>query len=146
MTAEAADPSPGTESPEPREGRVKPGMIVAFLRFGLVGSVGVLVNLGVLQVLHVELGWGFTRSSAIATETAILTNYLGNELFTFHMRRLSLRRLVQYNAAALVSLGVTVAVATVAKELVHPLLAQLIGIGLGSGLNFLANFGWIWRR
>jgi len=54
--------------------------------------------------------------------------------------------LVQYNAAALVSLGVTVAVATVTKEFIHPLAAQLVGIALGSGLNFLANFSWIWRR
>jgi dolichol-phosphate mannosyltransferase len=112
----------------------------------VVGGSGVLVNLAVLQLLHVELGWGFTRSSAIATELAIVTNYLGNELWTFHHRRLSVRRLVQFNLAALVALVVTVVLATVVKEFVHPLLAQLAGIAAGAALNFAVNFWWTWRR
>lgn len=126
--------------------RDKPGVIGAGLKFGIVGAVGIVVNLTVLHLLHVQLGWGFTRSSAIATEVAIIGNYLGNELFTFHLRQLSWRRLAQYNATALVSLGVTVVVATVVKELIDPLLAQLIGIAAGSGLTFAVNFGLIWRR
>ncbi|CAN5857788.1 MAG: GtrA family protein [Euzebyales bacterium] len=152
MPAQPPPRPPREETPPPEddapaaEPRAKPHVVPAFLRFGVVGAVGTLVNLGVLHLLHTELGLGFTRSSAIATEAAILSNYLGNELFTFHLRELSWRRVLQYNAAALVSLGVTVAVATAAKEVVHPLLAQLAGIAAGSSLNFLANFGWIWRR
>jgi dolichol-phosphate mannosyltransferase len=126
--------------------REKPSMGSAFVRFAVVGAIGTVVNLAALHLLHVELGFGFTRSSAIATELAILSNYLGNELWTFHHRRLSLRRLAQFNAGALLGLLVTVVTATIAKEVVHPLLAQLLGIGLGSGLNFAINFGLIWRR
>lgn len=129
-----------------RSRREKPHIVKAFVRFGLVGGVGTLVNLGVLYLLHGVLGLGFTRSSAIATELAIVSNYVGNELWTFHLRRLSWRRLVQYNAAALLGLLTTVVVATVVKELIHPLLAQLVGIAAGSGLNFAMNFGFIWRR
>jgi dolichol-phosphate mannosyltransferase len=131
------------EQPPPR---AKPRARAAFVRFAIVGAVGTLVNLAVLHLLHLELGLGFTRSSAVATEIAIISNYVGNELWTFHHRRLSLRRLVQCNVGALVSLLVTVATATLAKEVVHPLLAQLLGIGLGSGLNFLIDFRWVWRR
>jgi putative flippase GtrA len=133
---------PGAEGSERRKPRAR----AAFVRFAIVGGVGTLVNLLVLHVLHLELGFGFTRSSAIATEVAIISNYVGNELWTFHHRRLSLRRLVQFNVGALVSLLVTVTVATVAKEVMHPLLAQLLGIGIGSGLNFAIDFGWVWRR
>ncbi len=126
--------------------RAKPSIFGALWRYGLIGGLGVVVNLGVLHVLHIELGFGFTRSSAVATEAAIISNYLGNELWTFHHRRLSLRRLAQFNLAAFAGLVATVAVATVVKEFTHPLLAQLVGIGFGAGLNFALNFWWTWRR
>ena len=135
--AEALDDNPA---------RAKPKLIIALLRFGVVGAVGTAVNLGVLEVLHGQLGWGFTRSSAIATEIAIIGNYLGNELWTFHHRKLSLRRLLQFNFTMLVGAAVQVGTATILKEFMPYLLAQTLGIALGSGLNFAFNFGWTWRR
>lgn len=126
--------------------RAKPKLIVALLRFGVVGAIGTAVNLLVLELLHGQLGWGFTRSSAIATEVAIIGNSLGNELWTFHHRRLSLRRLVQFNATMLLGAAVQVGTATVLKEFLPYLLAQAIGIAVGSGLNFAFNFGWTWRK
>jgi putative flippase GtrA len=118
--------------------------VVQLLRFGVVGVLGTAVNLLILHALHTELGWGFTRSSAIATELAIVHNYVWNELWTFHVRRLDLRRLAQYNVSSLLGAGVTVAVATVVKELIDPRLAQLCGILCGAGLNYLVNARWTW--
>ena len=127
--------------------RVKPKLIVALVRFGLVGTIGIAVNLLVLEGLHGQLGWGFTRSSAIATEVAILGNYLGNELWTFHHRKLSFRRLIQFNATMLIGAAVQVPAATLLERAGLPyLLAQVVGICIGSGLNFAFNFGWTWRR
>ncbi|MBA2529040.1 MAG: GtrA family protein [Euzebyales bacterium] len=118
----------------------------ALLRFGVVGLVGTVVNLAVLELLHGQLDLPFTRSSAAATEVAIVGNYLGNELWTFHHRRLSLRRLLQFNLTMLVGAAVQVGAATVLKEVLPYLLAQALGIGVGSALNFAFNFGWTWRR
>ena len=126
--------------------RVKPKLMVALLRFGVVGAVGTVVNLVVLELLHGQLGWGFTRSSAIATEVAIIGNYLGNELWTFHHRKLSFRRLVQFNATMLVGAVVQVTAATLLERVMPYLLAQALGIAIGSGLNFAFNFGWTWRK
>ena len=126
--------------------RRKPTLWNALWRYAVVGGSGVAVNLAVLQLLHLELGLGFTRSSAVATEAAIVWNYLGNELWTFHHRHLAWRRLVKFNLAALAGLVTTVAVATVVKELIHPLAAQVVGIGAGAALNFGLNFFWTWRR
>lgn len=136
----------GTDTPlRAHTRRLKPGGAHALLRFGVVGAVGTLVNLAVLTVLFDLLGWGFTRSSAIATEVAIVNNYLGNELWTFHLRRLHWGRLLRFNAVSLVALVITVTVATVLKELIDYRLAQLLGIAAGSGVNFLVNFKWTWR-
>lgn len=126
--------------------RTKPGVLRAGVKYGIVGASGIVVNLAVLYLLHTVLGWGFTRSSALATETAIIWNYLGNELWTFHHRRLALRRLIKFNVAALATLLITVTVATIAERFTTALLAQLLGIVAGSGLNFAVNFLWTWRR
>lgn len=142
---DAATTTAGDGSPA----RSKPSAPKAFVRFATVGASGVLVNLGVLWVvLHGPLDALFPVASAIATEAAILWNYAGNELWTYHLRRLSLRRLAKFNAAALAALALTVTVASLATEvlLVAPLLAQLAGIAAGSVANFAAHFGWIWRR
>jgi dolichol-phosphate mannosyltransferase len=142
LPEEALGEDLASEVPE----RVKPKLFVALLRFGVVGAVGTAVNLAVLHLLHGELGWGFTRSSAIATEVAIIGNYIGNELWTFHHRKLHLGRLVQFNATMLVGATVQVAAATLLERFLPYLLAQVIGIAIGSGLNFAFNFGWTWRK
>ena len=134
------------EFTEELAGRAKPRLIVALLRFGVVGLIGTVVNLAVLELLHGGLGWGFTRSSAIATEVAIIGNYFGNELWTFHHRKVSLRRLVQFNGTMLVGAAVQVGIATLLERFMHHLAAQAIGIAIGSGLNFAFNFGWTWRK
>lgn len=118
--------------------------VTQLLRFGVVGLLGTVVNIMIVHLLYNELGWGYTRSSAIATELAFLHNYVWNELWTFHVRQLSLRRLGQYHMSSLLGFGVTVTVATIAKELIDPLLAQLLGILCGAGLNYLINSRWTW--
>jgi putative flippase GtrA len=130
------------DAPAPPAARwVRAGQL---LRFGIVGVLGTVVNVAILHVLHNDLGWGFTRSSAIATELAIVHNYVWNELWTFHIRRLHLGRLVRYNLSSLLAASVTVAVATVVKEVIDPLLAQLVGIGTGAALNYIINVRWTW--
>jgi dolichol-phosphate mannosyltransferase len=126
--------------------RAKPTAPAAFARFATVGASGVVVNLAVLWLVHGELGAWFPLASALATEAAIVWNYAGNELWTYHLRRWSLGRLARFNAAALVALALTVTVATIAAQWLSPLAAQLAGIAAGSGANFAAHFGWIWRR
>jgi dolichol-phosphate mannosyltransferase len=126
--------------------RAKPRLLAALWRFGVVGAIGTVVNLAVLEVLHGQLELPFTRSSAVATEVAIIGNYIGNEMWTFHHRKLSLRRLVQFNFTMLVGAAVQVGSATLLKEFMPYLLAQAVGIGVGSLLNFAFNFGWTWRK
>lgn len=129
-----------------RPERAKPTAPAAFVRFATVGASGVVVNLAVMWLTHAQLGVWFPLASALATETAIVWNYAGNELWTYHLRRLSLRRLAKFNTAALVALALTVGVATATAELLPPLMAQLAGIAVGSTANFAAHFRWVWRR
>lgn len=120
----------------------------ALPRFVLIGLAGVGVNQLGLYLLHGKLGLGLLWASALATETAILSNYLGNELFTFHLRRLHLGRLLRFNSIALGGLVLTVSTLWVLQQLTpwHYLVDNLLAIAAGSMWNFAFNFRWTWGR
>ncbi len=128
--------------------RDKPHVLAALVKFGVVGTVGTVVNLVILWFLHGLLGMPDTPASAVATELAILGNYLGNELWTFHHRKLDLGRALQFNTVALGGLAITVATFFVLTRFfgVHYLIAQFAGICGGALVNFALNFGWTWRH
>ena len=109
---------------------------VRFVKFAIVGASGVPVTLAMNYLLHAVLGLPLWLSTALAVETAILTNFLGNNAWTFanaeeRERRMprfeehwlvgpmvrlglrpSVRRFVKFNAVALVGLVITTVVTT----------------------------------
>lgn len=129
------------------------GQIRRFIRFGVVGGSGALVNQGLLMLLHGGLGWPLLLSSVIAIETAILNNFLWSSTWIWRydydrsFRRV-LRKLVQYQVATLfTSMVVNSGVLT---GLVYGLsvdyrLANLAGIVAGMGANFAAGEFWVFR-
>lgn len=131
-----------------RPPRERPTARDALPRFLAVGLAGVLINEGVLYALHGAAGLPLLAASALATETAILGNYVGNELLTFHLRKLHLGRLLRFNAVALGGLVLTVATLAALQHLTdwHYLLDNLLAIGAGSVWNFAVNFGWTWGK
>jgi putative flippase GtrA len=54
----------------------------SFLRFGVVGAIGFLVDAGVLQLL-IALGCGPVASRAVSIPVAVLATWLLNRTFTF---------------------------------------------------------------
>ncbi len=81
-----------------------------FLTFCLVGLTGVLVNMGCLILLHGLLRLPLTLAAALAVEAAIVSNFLGNNRWTFAGGRPRLDRFLRFNAVSLLGLGITLAV------------------------------------
>lgn len=124
-----------------------------FIRFGVVGVSGVVVNQGLLMLIHGNLGWPLLLSSIIAIEAAILNNFLWSSTwiwrFDYHRSlRLILQKLAQYQAATLFTSMVVNA--SVLAGLVYALdvdyrIANLAGIAAGMSVNFLAGEFWVFR-
>jgi dolichol-phosphate mannosyltransferase len=57
-----------------------------FIKFCLVGGSGVIVDMLLLHFLADSkwLGWNVSLSKVCSAETAILSNFIGNEVWTFH--------------------------------------------------------------
>jgi dolichol-phosphate mannosyltransferase len=64
-----------------------------FFSFALVGSLGILIHLSVLAVLHMTTGLGFEAEQAIATLVAMAFNFQLNNAITYRDQRLKGPRL-----------------------------------------------------
>jgi putative flippase GtrA len=85
-----------------------------FLRFGLVGVVGFLVDAGVLQALVTLAGWGPITARLVAVPTAVFATWLLNRTITFPQSHSgpALRSLLRYVAVSAAGAGVNFCVYT----------------------------------
>ncbi|WP_330458219.1 GtrA family protein [Streptomyces sp. NBC_00820] len=91
-------------------------------KFGAVGGAGVLVNLGVFNLVRHLSDLPVVRASIIATVVAIVFNYIGFRYWTYRDREKSGRT----------------------RELVLFLVFSAIGLVIENGVLFLATYGLGW--
>ena len=115
-------------------------------RFALVGLSGTAVNLGLLSVFYGALRLPLFVGIALASELAVLSNFLLNDRWTFGRHDASLARLARFNLSSLG--GLAIAAGTTAVVISGGLpyqVADLAGIANGAVCNFLASALWTWR-
>lgn len=121
-----------------------------FLKFCVVGASGVLVDMGLLYVLSDPsmLALGLTRSKILAAETAIASNFLLNDLWTFRQTaraqpgfRARFRRFLGFNAICSAGLLLNVALLNVLFNYGHlnRYLANALAIVAVTGWNYWLN-------
>lgn len=129
------------------------GELHRFLKFSIVGGSGVFVNIGVLTFL-VSAGLRYLQSGVFAVETAVVTNFLLNEFWTFSdfskkqpgwIRRMI--RFLKFNlfcaGGAVINLGILWTLTEYAG--VHYLLSNLVGIGAATLWNYGMNANVTWE-
>lgn len=130
------------------------GPIARLLRFGAVGLTGVFVDMLVLYLLSDVVGWKLTRSKILASELAIINNFLWNDFWTFGDisraqpgKRQRLKRLLKFNIICLAGLILNVLLLNVIYNFVVPnkYAANLIAIAFVTIWNFWLNIKLSWR-
>lgn len=121
-----------------------------FLKFAIVGGSGVVINMGCFFLLTRYAGLKIEYASPIAIEVSILTNFFLNNIWTFRRRNTKIglaSRILRYHLvtgiAGLVNYGILLLLAKVFG--IHDLIANLIGIIVGTFINFFLNSLWTWR-
>jgi dolichol-phosphate mannosyltransferase len=113
-----------------------------FIKFGLVGGSGVIVNTVVLYGLTDFVGIYYLASSLIATELSILNNFVWNDLWTFKENRAvsRLRRICTYHIISVGGAVINISILYGLTQLgVYYLLSNGVGIVVAFGWNFLMN-------
>ncbi|AFZ70153.1 putative membrane protein [Caldisphaera lagunensis DSM 15908] len=118
------------------------------IKFGIIGALGTIVNLGIMYLL-ISKGLFYDYASAIAIETSILFNFTLNDKWTFKDKkgRPLLSRILRYNLIVGPS-GVTIffVMELLTKLLkIYPLMGQFIGIIFGFVVNFLLSYSKVWN-
>ncbi|MGW0469462.1 GtrA family protein [Streptomyces sp. NPDC003027] len=93
-----------------------------FAKFGAVGGVGLLVDLGVFNLVRHLTDLPVVRASIIATVVAIAFNYVGFRYFTYRDRDKSSRT----------------------RELTLFFLFSVVGLVIQNGILYAATYGFGW--
>ena len=121
-----------------------------FMKYSLVGVSGVFVNLGLYLFLTRYYEISEVVAPLIAIESALISNFILNNFWTFGKRITQSRIRVKFVKFHLVS-GFSALInysAFLALFLVfglYDILANLIGIGLAAIVNYLINSNWTWK-
>jgi putative flippase GtrA len=121
-------------------------ILFKFVKFGIVGLGGILVNTLVLFLLYQIARLPLVMASAAAVEAAIVNNFVWNNHWTFEERGISLHRFAKFNFVSLGGLVITTLVLyyLVSSMSVHYLVANLLAVGAGTLWNFGLSLYWTW--
>jgi len=121
-------------------------MLIRWLKFNAVGATGIIVQVGALWML-VELGhWTYLPATVLATELAVLHNFLWHMQWTWADRAVSVLqstgRFVRFNlsngAVSLVGGAILMTVLTDHAKIPY-VEANLIAIAVCSIVNFVLS-------
>lgn len=123
------------------------GNFARWLRFNLVGGIGIALQLGLLFLLKSVAGLNYLTATALAVEATVVHNFLWHERYTWADRvqpswSKSLRRLTRFNLTnGAVSLGGNLVLMKIIASLepVNYLAANGVAIVLCSLVNFLVS-------
>ncbi len=127
--------------------------ILRFVKFGIVGGSGILVNMGFLWLFTEVFGIYYLVSSVLAIFLAIINNFIWNDLWTWADRgkpgiRAYANRFFKFFIVSSIAgyagnLGI-LWVFTHFLQL-HYLISNLIGIGVGTVVNYFLNNWWTFK-
>jgi putative flippase GtrA len=132
---------------------------VRWMKFNVVGTAGVGVQLGALELLTALLPGHYLLATALAVESAVLHNFVWHECFTWADRRSlgwrharqwrhAFLRLLRFNlTTGAISIGGNLVMMRLLVGQVHlpPVPANLSGIAVCSVVNFLVSNRWVFQ-
>src|SRR5580700_3232715 len=126
-------------------------LIPELAKFGVVGLIGSVVDLGGADYLHVHMGIGPMAAKAMSLTAATVVTYLGSRFWTFRHRvnQALLREGVLFVVLNIIGLGIAeivIAVTTYGLDMKSELAynaASVVGTGFGTIFRYFAYKRWV---
>ncbi len=131
-----------------------PQRLLRWLKFNLVGGIGIVVQLAALALFRSALDFNYLLATALAVETAVIHNFFWHERFTWKdrpsaHRMQSFKRFAKFNAtngAVSIVGNLLIMRALVGQFHVNYMLANLIAVTICSLINFLLSDWVVFER
>ena len=128
-----------------------PEPTIRFVRFGLIGLSGLIVNESLLALIAGRLGVYYLAAAGVSTQVSILWNFALTERWVYARRSCRLDRKARLGTFCVVATTAQLATIPVLYVLVDHaavpyLLANLITIGLATLVRFTLAERVIWKR
>ena len=123
-------------------------IVMRFIRFGIVGASGLIVDFGVTWLCKEKLRWNKYVSNSLGFILAASNNYFWNRLWTFHSESVEIvREYSTFVLIALVGLGLNNLIIWLLHEKaqLNFYLSKLIAIGCVMIWNFSMNYVFTFR-
>ncbi|MDQ1548528.1 MAG: hypothetical protein QOD27_186 [Microbacteriaceae bacterium] len=135
-------------------------LLAQFVRFGLVGAVGLVIDVGVFNLLRITvlapeaMQHGPIYAKLISTSLAILANWLGNRYWTFGAARRPqlVREGLEFAVVSVGGMGIGLACLWVSHYalgftslLADNLSSNVVGLALGTAFRFWLYRVWVFR-
>lgn len=129
--------------------------LVRFIKFALVGALGMVVDLSILNILHGLVGLHLLVANSISFSAAVVSNFTWNRLWTFPETRDRPvhTQLTQFATVSVIGLGINNFILWQFYQVLQPYLstpwdynaAKILAIGVVLFWNFGANRLWTFR-
>ena len=123
-------------------------ILLRFVRFGIVGVSGTLIDFGVTWLCKEKLHWNKYLSNSIGFLLAATNNYTWNRLWTFESQNSEIfREYGTFVLIALIGLGLNNFVTWLLHEKAHWnfYLSKLVAVGVVVIWNFSMNYVFTFR-
>jgi len=137
---------------EKRVHRIFKNHVSRFVKFGIVGGSGTVVNLGV-QYLLTLIGLHYILAGVIATEISIINNFLLNNFWTWRdnpakTKRSFLGRLLKYNSSMIITGLMQNVLMVFFTEVfkINNLISKFIAIVIITLVNYIIHYFWTFKK
>ena len=126
-----------------------PRFVRQFVKFAIVGSIGAMVDFGVLIFLKEVVGFNLYVANTFSFSAAVLNNYVLNSFWTFaDQEKRHQKQLMQFVIVSVIGLGINQVLLYFFHDVIGLwyIIAKGLAILLVLFWNFFANRFWTFRE
>ena len=115
--------------------------ITKFIKYGLVGVLGLVVDMGVFYIMNKKLGINYVVSNITSSSLAVIHNFILNSYFTFRVTDKKLKRFLSFYLIALVGMAISTGLLALFIDVfkLDTMISKLISIFIVALIQYFFN-------